>query len=138
MKKHLVLLISLLLCLSLCGCGLLGLTRGGDVDTAGRTIQSCGGYSEGEIAAAMDVVTNYFAGGFAGCTLLDIRYDGDASAAAEREWAEQYDAPRAMVLRSDFYSGQGNPSLNQDYTYRNWSWVLTWEGRWVVKTCGYG
>lgn len=99
-------------------------------------------YTEADIDAAMDVTLRYFKQGFKGCTLKELRYAGDEAAGQFAEWEEQYEVGEAIVLLSTFDvdASGGDGSLNPNYTYKNWGWVLGRNagGEWEHLTYGYG
>lgn len=99
-------------------------------------------YTEADIDAAMDVTLRCFKKGFDGCTLKELRYAGDEAAGQFAEWEEQYQTDEAIVLLSTFDvdASGGDGSLNPNYTYKNWGWVLGRNagGKWELLTCGYG
>ena len=137
MKKAIVITASLiLLLLSLTACNTSGTTKNCE-----RNISESALYSEEEINEIMDIVADYFKAEFEGCELKELVYDEEFSNAQSDGWAKQYDSDRAIVFESDFYvsSTGGDGSLNQDYTYKNWQWILTQsEGEeWVLRTWGY-
>ena len=98
-------------------------------------------FSQSEINAAIRVAKKYFHDEFNGCTLLTIRYVGDEQAEEMQEWAAEYGADRVIILVSDFYVSKngGDGSLNTDYTYTGWNWILsqTGSGGWVHRDHGY-
>lgn len=98
-------------------------------------------YADTEIEAAFLVVKDYFSREFDGCTLTRLYYPGDSFADEFREWAEDYDADEAIVLRSCFDAGPmgGDGSLNPNSTYEDWEWVLirSGGGDWEFATGGY-
>lgn len=97
-------------------------------------------YSEHELQQAADLVVRQFQKGFESCKLLNIRYDEEDSLRWAADWAAQFDAEEAIVLYSDFLViGSGNPTLNSNSKYEDWSWVLVCSGgSWELKTWGYG
>lgn len=133
MKKR-FLILALVLSLILAGCG-------GDVRHVSREIGESEIYSPAEIDSAMDVVVRFFADNYKGCTLKTLCYDEAVSAEAAPEWAEQYQAKKAIVLVSSFdVDGSGaSPALNPNSTYENYQWILTRRGwSWTLQTWGYG
>ena len=97
-------------------------------------------YSEKEIRSAMDEVLDAFEKGFPGCTLLKLWYDEESSLKEADHWAEQYGGEKAIVLYSNYWvDGSGeNPTQNPNSLYKNWSWILIWNGfGWELKDCGY-
>lgn len=128
----LVLAAVLLLALTACGGSTLGLKR---------TVGESEHFSHGEIRAAMQTVERHFRRHFSGCTLLELTYDEEISDKEADEWAERYEAKEAIVLTSSFYVSPtgGDGSLNQDYTYTRWQWILTRSaiGGWKLQDWGY-
>lgn len=133
MKKWIALVLALAAALALAACG-------GNTASVKRTVGESEHYSAREISAAMDVVESHFRRYFDGCTLLELAYDEAVSDKASGEWAEQYSADRAIVLTSSFHvDDAGDGSLNPNYTYNRWQWVLTRSGigGWKLQTWGY-
>ena len=132
MKRIFALLVLLLLVLTACG----GSTAGTE-HVIGESEQ----FSKGEITAAMKAVESHFRRHFDGCTLLELAYDEAVSDKEADEWAEQYGADEAIVLTSSFYVSPtgGDGSLNQNYTYTRWQWILTKSGigGWKLRDWGY-
>lgn len=83
-------------------------------------------YSDADIEAAFQTVKDYFGEEFSGCTLTKLYYPGDTYADEFQAWAEQYQADEAIVLLSSFDvdSSGGDGSLNPDFTYEDWNWIL--------------
>ena len=135
MKKLTAISFAVLALLLLAGCG-------GNTSTAGRHIGESTLYTEAEIAAAMDAAERKFKSDFDGCTLILTDYNEEFSAPRAEEWAAQYSADEAIVLRSEFETGSeaGGGSLNPNETYRGWQWILTRDegGSWTLRTWGYG
>ena len=133
MKKRIISLLALLL-LVLTACG--GSTAGTE-HVIGESKQ----FSKGEITAAMKEVESHFRRHFDGCTLLELAYDEAVSDKGADEWAERYGADEAIVLTSSFYVSPtgGDGSLNQNYTYTRWQWILTKSGigGWKLRDWGY-
>lgn len=134
MKKRIALLLAAVLMLALTACG--GSTFG-----LKRVVGESEHYSAREIKAAMAEVESHFRRHFDGCTLLELAYDEAVSDKEADKWAEQYEADEAIVLTSRFYVSPtgGDGSLNQNYTYERWQWVLTKSGigGWKLQTWGY-
>ncbi len=109
----------------------------GNTNNVQRTIKSTGIYSEKEINEAMDVVVNHFKFGFKDCTLIDLVYEGNSSPG----WAEEFGADQAIILTSSFYVGsRAEGSFKPNTTYVDWQWILCriGNGKWKLKTAGYG
>ena len=98
-------------------------------------------YSQEEIAAAVETIKKEFKSNWNGCTLKEIYYAGDDSSEEHQDWADRNNADEAIVLLSSFYVDPdgGDGSLNTDYTYENWNWILvrTNDGEWVHVDHGY-
>ncbi|MBE6870900.1 MAG: hypothetical protein E7491_03020 [Ruminococcaceae bacterium] len=136
MKKYAALLLAVMLAITFAGCANRGITR-----NVKREIGESDEYSRLEIISAMSTVETHFRMFFEGCELKTLRYDEALSKEESKEWAQQYNSEEAIILYSDFYvtpSG-GDGSLNTDYTYKNWNWILTKDslGIWVLQTWGY-
>ena len=98
-------------------------------------------YTEEDVYEAKRIVETYFNRHFDGCTLLQLWYDENRTAAQAEGWAAQYEAEEAIVLLSNFKTGKKTDgSLNPNDRYTNWSWVLVRDkgGKWDLKTWGYG
>lgn len=104
-----------------------------------KTIVSNELYSEYEIDQAMNRVKTHFRLHFKGCTLLELVYD---DAKQIPEWADVYGDDDAILLISRFKVGDsgGDGSLNPDTIYGGFQWILTRkkDGKWVLRTWGYG
>ena len=109
--------------------------------TAGlqRNIGAGEQYTAADIRSAMWAVEWNFRFNFPGCSLLELTYDEEFSAARSGEWAAQYGAEEAIVLTSGFEVGDNGPvTLNPNSTYRNWQWILTRSGgMWKLQDGGY-
>ena len=138
MKKKGMLVLTVLL---LGVCVLLSVCRGGNTKQAVRKYGESRNYTESEILKAMDAVEDYFREHFEGCSLLELEYDSKWDVEAAR-WAEQAAADKAIVFTSSFYvePDGGDGSLEQDYTYRNWKWIMVKNalGQWEHFDHGYG
>lgn len=134
MKKGIALLLAAVLVLALTACG--GNTMG-TKHVVGESEQ----FSAREIKAAMKAVESHFRRHFDGCTLLELAYNEAVSNKEDDEWAERYGADEAIVLTSSFHvdASGGDGSLNPNYTYERWQWILTKSGigGWKLQTWGY-
>lgn len=99
-------------------------------------------YSQKEIQSAIDIIKKDFKENFSGCTLQEIHYAGDEISSSYQDHAVRNNADEVIVLKSDFYTGPfgGDGSLNANFTYENWSWILvrTKGGEWRHVDHGYG
>ena len=115
---------------------------GGNVEQAVLVPVESEIYTEEDIRDAAGTVLRCFKKGFDGCTLTELRYAGDEAAGQFAGWEEQYQVDEAIVLLSSFDvdGSGGDGSLNPNYTYKNWGWVLgrTAGGKWELLTSGYG
>lgn len=134
-----------LLCALLCAAVLtvfLYPRGGGDVSQAVMIPVESGIYTEGDIQAAADTVVRYFKKGFDGCALKELRYAGDEAAEQFAGWEDQYQVDEVIVLLSTFDvdASGGDGSLEPNYTYKGWGWVLGRNagGKWKHLTYGYG
>lgn len=131
-----------ILCLVLCVFMVVGLSAcGGDVSKVKTHSVDSEIYSAWDINLAIDTIVKEFDANWDGCTLNEIYYAGDDSSAEHQECADRNDADEVIVLLSSFYvdSSGGDGSLNPDYTYENWSWILvrTKGGQWRHVDHGY-
>ena len=97
-------------------------------------------YTKGEVMLAAQVVIDYFKEVFAGCKMLDLRYEESFYEKEAAEWAEQYEVEEAIVLVSDFKTDEagGDGMLNPNSTYEDWKWILVrTDGEWKLKSWGY-
>lgn len=94
-------------------------------------------YSQEEIESAIEVIKRDFENDWNGCTLNTIYYAGDEVCADETRDR----GVKTIVLMSDFTTGNYDfGSLNANYTYTNWNWILieNEHGRWEHIDHGYG
>lgn len=134
MKKKLATILCFIIIFSLVGCG--GKTS--EVKTHNVESEM---YSQEEITSAIETIKKEFKSNWKGCTLKEIYYAGDDSSKDYQDWADRNNADEVIVLLSSFYVGRngGNGSLNTNYTYENWNWILvrTNDGEWVHVDHGY-
>ena len=125
MKRFIVIVMVILTAAMLFGCAR------GDTGSVRRIIGDSEVHSDLEIEKAMKTVMVQFQKNFSGCTLLELEYDD----------ATQNEDEDSIVLLSSFYVDEtgGDGSLNPDYTYQNYQWVLTrsWWGGWKIVDTGY-
>ena len=143
MKKIIISLLVLALCLPLSACKNEGTINNADIDYGSSTK-----FSEDEIKSAVDAVLIKFED-FKGCDLRRIWYDEDRSnteivnylthGQGKINGAKQ---ENVIILFSDYYvdSSGADASLNPDYTYTDWKWIIvrgSANGKWVVDDWGY-
>lgn len=134
MKKLLGLALALLLVLGLAACG--------NVESVTKIIGDSQYYSKAEINAAMKVVVFEFKKDFGGCTLLELCYDENKTAAAQAEYAADHGKDEVIIILSSFETdenGGDEGCLNPNDTYENYQWVLARNrgGAWKLKDRGY-
>ena len=96
-------------------------------------------YTEKEIDKAMDAVISYFRSGYDKCILLELTYDEQWNLDHADSEATQRNADRAIIIRGSFRTGDTNNAFNPNFTYTNYSWILTsGGGGWHVSDAGYG
>ena len=83
-------------------------------------------FSQSDISSAMAVIEKEFKKGWRGCTLKEIYYAGDELTRKFADYPARYDADEVIVLLSSFHvdSSGRSPSLNPDFTYNDWNWIL--------------
>ncbi len=97
-------------------------------------------YTQEEIEAAIDVITDEFETKWQGCTLTELYYAGIDISGQHQDWADRNNADDVIVLLSSFdVSPNADPSLKPNSTYDNWMWILvrTDGGEWVHVDHGY-
>ena len=134
MKKLISIVICIVVVLSLTACG-------GSIKEAKTHDVESEIYTKEDIAAAIETIKKEFKSKWKGCSLKEIYYAGDDIVKAHRDWADRNNADEVIVLLSSYYVGPngGDGSLNQDYTYTKWNWILvrTSGGKWVHVDHGY-
>ena len=83
-------------------------------------------YTDRDMEEAIQTIKDYFENNFGGCTLIELEYAGDYVSRQEGGWAKKNDTDEIIVFTSSFYvdSSGGDGSLEANYTYENWSWIL--------------
>lgn len=102
------------------------------------TLPESGEFTRAELTDAAQTVKDNFK--LYGCVLLDIWYDEEFSDVYKGYY--DCDSENMIVLLSNFYTlpAGADQSLNEDFVYRNWHWILMRESRnspWIVKDYGY-
>ncbi|MBQ8228271.1 MAG: hypothetical protein IJZ88_04585 [Clostridia bacterium] len=138
MKKLVVLFFVVVSIFALSACGGVG---AGDAKNVKIIPSDSEIYTDEEIADAVDVAIDYFEKEFEGCTLTEITYIGDEKNVGFQEFADRNNAEDVIVLLSSFDvdSSGGDGSLNSNYTYKNWNWILVRNanGQWEHVDHGY-
>lgn len=98
-------------------------------------------YTDAEIEAAMGVMRADFEADWEACTLLELNYLGDDNLYKYQDHADRNNADDVLVLTSSFYVAPtgADGSLNADYTYVDFKWILIREGNgnWIHIDHGY-
>lgn len=111
----------------------------GKVSDVKITTQPSQLYTENEIEKAMDTVIRDFRSNYDKCTLLELTYDEQWNLDHADSEASQRDADRAIIIRGSFRTGNTNNAFNPNFTYTNYSWILTSDGMgWHLEDRGYG
>lgn len=127
----------------LCLAALIGKPRG-NVSHADRVAGYSALYNEAMIHEAFDVIETRFAADFAGCTLLELRYDADVEnrfADAIAEHAAKT-GQELIIILSAFETDEngGDGGFNPNDTYANWQWHLVRTADkhgWEIISWGY-
>ena len=133
MKKIITIILFITIVFSFAGCGKK------HIETVIRNVES-EIYSQEEINSAIDTIQKELKEDWKGCTLTEVYYAGDEI--SEKE-ASNYNAEDVdvMVLLSSMYVARhgGDGSLNTDFTYKDWMWILVKSdnGEWVHVDHGY-
>ena len=133
MKRTVVLCLLLIMAFSLCACS----SNVRDVQTEAVLSEL---YSQDEIDSAIEMIKKEFSEQWKGCTLLEIHYAGDNTSREFQDWADRNAADEVIVLLSSFYvdSSGGGGSLNPNYTYTGWNWILVRSNKGTWKHVDHG
>ncbi len=142
MRKFLsIVLCSVLILLCVFGLTSCNSVSGGDANNVKIIPADSEIYTDEEIADAVDVAIDYFEKEFEGCTLTEITYIGDEKNVSFQDFADRNNAEDVIVFVSTFDvdSSGGDGSLNSNYTYQNWKWILARNanGQWEHVDHGY-
>ena len=134
MKKIISILLSCIIIVSLTACA-------GNVHNVKIEKYKSEIYTNSEIEEAIDVTLDYFVKNFKDCTLTDLSYAGDDELKDYQEFADREKADDVIVFYTSFDTGRkgGDGSLNPNYTYTNWNWILVRDngGKWRHVDHGY-
>lgn len=115
-----------------------------DVSNVDRVIGYSALYGDETIGKAFDAVEQKFSEGFAGCTLLELRYDAEVenkyADETMRYWQEH--GQELMILESSFRTdgSVAGSGFDPNHTYTGWQWrlVRTQDDKgWEVVDWGY-
>jgi len=98
-------------------------------------------YTEKQLVAAKNVITDSFNKEFKQCTLQKIEYDEAYSISMEEINKEMYHVENAVVFTSTFVVDEDYVSgpLDAGVVYEGYEWIMTMdaEENWKVISCGY-
>lgn len=115
-----------------------------DVSKVNRVVGDSARYADETINAAFDAVQKTFSGSFAGCTLLELRYDADVknkyADETMRYWQEHQQ--ELLILESSFRTDEtvAGSGFSPNHTYNGWQWHLVRtqdKAGWEVVDWGY-
>ena len=99
-----------------------------DTSNVERIIGYSALYGEESIGTAFDAVEQKFSEGFAGCTLLELRYDANVenkyADETMRYWQEHQQ--ELLILESSFRTDEtvAGSGFSPNHTYKDWQWHL--------------
>jgi hypothetical protein len=132
MKKSILLLLTVVLCLLLTSCGTLNFV---DIEEFSSEI-----YTDRDITSAMEVVLEEFQSK-KDRILLNLSYVGDAQLADYKDWTDRNGADEVIVFLTDYYVSffSDTPTQNNASEYENWKFILvrTNGGEWEIVDQGY-
>ncbi len=133
MKKIITIFLLITIVFSFAGCGKK------HIETVIRNVES-EIYTQEEINSAIDTIQKELKEDWNGCTLTEIYYAGDEISGKEASYRNAEEG-EIMVLLSSMYVARngGDGSLNTDFTYENWMWILVKSdsGEWIHIDHGY-
>ena len=115
-----------------------------DVSKVNRVVGYSALYGDETINAAFDTVQKTFSEDFAGCTLLELRYDADVENKygdeTMRYWKEH--GQELLIVESIFRTDESvaGSGFSPNHTYKDWQWQLVraQDGAgWEVTGWGY-
>lgn len=118
--------------------------RKADVSNVDRVIGYSALYGDETIGKAFDAVEQAFSEGFAGCELLELRYDAEVenkyADEAMRYW--QAYGQELLILESSFRTDASvaGSGFDPNHTYNGWQWRLVRtqdDAGWAVVDWGY-
>ena len=115
-----------------------------DTSNVERIIGYSALYGEESIGTAFDAVEQKFSEGFAGCTLLELRYDANVENKYADEAMHYWQAHRQelLILESSFRTDASvaGSGFDPNHTYNGWQWRLVRtqdDAGWAVIDWGY-
>lgn len=115
-----------------------------DVSKVNRVVGDSARYADETINAAFDAVQKTFSGSFAGCTLLELRYDADVENkyGTDTMRYRQEHQKELLIAESSFRTDEtvAGSGFSPNHTYKDWQWQLVraQDGTgWEVVDWGY-
>ena len=117
---------------------------GENVKSVERIAQSTDRYTEADILAAFNAIETEFASEFEGCTLNEVRYDGEVETRHLDEMLEHGQKGKGdlIVVLSEFTTDwrAADEGFSPNDRYEDWQWILTRPSQgapWKVVDWGY-
>ena len=117
---------------------------GENVKSVERVAQSTDRYTEADILAAFNAIETEFASEFEGCTLNEVRYDGEVETRHLDEMLEHGQKGKGdlIVVLSEFTTDwrAADEGFSPNDRYEDWQWILTRPSQdtpWKVADWGY-
>ncbi len=117
---------------------------GENVKSVERIAQSTDRYTEADILAAFNAIETEFASEFEGCTLNEVRYDGEVETRHLDEMLEHGQKGKGdlIVVLSEFTTDwrAADEGFSPNDRYEDWQWILTRPSQdtpWKVADWGY-
>lgn len=115
-----------------------------DVSKVNRVVGDSARYADETINAAFDAVQKTFSGSFAGCTLLELRYDADVENkyGTDTMRYRQEHQKELLIAESSFRTDEtvAGSGFSPNHTYNGWQWNLVRtqdKAGWEVVDWGY-
>lgn len=119
-------------------------SSGGDTKSVQRIAAPTSLYGEADISSAFDAVEATFASDFTGCTLKELRYNGEIEKTFLDDELDrnQAGAEDRIIVLSTFTTNwrSTNEGFSPNETYEDWQWILTrptQNAAWSVEGWGY-
>lgn len=119
-------------------------SSGGDTKSVQRIAAPTSLYGEADISSAFDAIEATFASDFTGCTLEELRYNGEIEKMFLDDELDrnQTGAKDRIIVLSTFTTNwrSTNEGFSPNETYEDWQWILTrptQNAAWSVEDWGY-
>lgn len=119
-------------------------SSGGDTKSVQRIAAPTSLYGEADISSAFDAIEATFASDFTGCTLKELRYNGEIEKTFLDDELDrkQTGAEDRIIVLSTFTTNwrSTNEGFSPNETYEDWQWILTRPAQnaaWIVEGWGY-